>query len=232
MTTTVRKFGWGVRLVQHGCVLSEVLREPGPTHSVFDLLAASAVAFGSGPRFAMLGFAGGGMIAPLRKLGGEHVVEGVDLDAEGYGVYQDVVGSWGGEVEFTKNDAVDWLRGQRGRFDVIVEDLSVPQGKDVVKPSASWEVLPELMAKRVRKSGVVISNLLPTPGVSLPELERACHRVGNACVVELDRFHNRILIQGGELGTARQVGQSLRALLNQLGSRLGGEISVRSLDPR
>lgn len=229
MTTKVRKFGRGVRLVQHGCVLSEVLREPGPTHSVFDLLAASAVALAPGPRFAMLGFAGGGMIAPLRKLGGEHTVEAVDLDAAGYSVYQDVVGSWGGEVTFSNDDAVKWLRGQRGRFDVIVEDLSVPQGKDVVKPAVSWETLPPLMAKRVRKSGVVITNLLPTPGMSLAELERRCRGGGRACVVEMDRFHNRILLQGDDLGSARELGRRLRELLTLLGSRLAGEISVRAL---
>ncbi len=216
--------------MQHGCVLSEVLRAPGPTHSVFDVLAAATVLFSPGPRMAMLGFAGGGMMAPLRKLGGEQAVEAVDLDADGFGVYQEVVGAWGGELAFAEADAVTWLRRQGKRFDVIVEDLSVPIGKDVVKPGVSWDVLPGLMAKRVRAKGVIISNLLPTPGLSMKELERRCQILEPAVVVELDRFHNRILIQGAGLGSAREMGKSLRSGLAELRSRLADEITVRSLE--
>jgi len=232
VSTRVRKFRRGVRLLQHGCVLSEVLHAPGPTHSVFDLLAAAAMAFAPGSTLAMLGFAGGGMMAPLRKLGGVQAVEAVDLDGAGHGVYREVVGDWGGEVVFTKGDAVDWLRGQRRRFGAIVEDLSVPVGGDVVKPSVSWQVLPELMARRVRTSGVLISNLLPTPGITLLEMERLVHCWQSACVVELDRFQNRILLQGPALGSAREAGPRLREQLRALGSRLAEEISLRKLADR
>ena len=229
MSTRVRKFQRGVRLLQHGCVLSEVLHEPGPTHSVFDVLAASVVAFSPGPRVAMLGFAGGGMMAPLRKLGGDHAVEAVDLDPTGHGIYGEVVGDWGGHLNFVEGDAVSWLRGQRRCFDAIVEDLSVPVGKDVVKPSVSWEELPPLMVRRARSKGVVISNLLPTPGMTMLELEHCIHRLGPACVVELDRFHNRILLQGPAFESARETGRRLRGALNALGSRLADEISLRKL---
>jgi hypothetical protein len=231
MDTEVTAFDGGVWMEQHGCVLSKVLAQPGPTHSVFDVLAAAVVAFSPGLRVAMLGFAGGGMMAPLRKLGGDHAVEAVDLDPTGHGIYREVGGDWGGDLEFVEGDAVAWLRGQRRCFDAIVEDLSVPVGKDVVKPSVSWEELPPLMARRVRSKGVVISNLLPTPGMTMLELEHCIHRLGPACVVELDRFHNRILLQGAAFESARETGRQLRGALNALGSRLADEISLRKLAP-
>ena len=54
----------GARLVQNGSVLSEVLSQPGPTDSVFDVLA-SAMNLSTGTRAGILGFAGGGVIAPV-----------------------------------------------------------------------------------------------------------------------------------------------------------------------
>ena len=53
----------GARIVDDDVVLSEILAKPGPTHSLFDLLAAAVATLAPGPRFAMLGFAGGGIVA-------------------------------------------------------------------------------------------------------------------------------------------------------------------------
>ena len=70
----------GARLVQNGSVLSEVLAKPGATDSVFDVLAAAIQIFSPGDRVGILGFAGGGLIAPLRAMSGDHNLSGVDLD--------------------------------------------------------------------------------------------------------------------------------------------------------
>lgn len=229
MTTRVRKFSNGVRLLQHGCVLSEILREPGPTHSVFDVLSAALAEFSPGSRVGLLGFAGGGMLAPLRALGGEQAIEAVDLDPSGYQLYREVVGAWGGTVRFTEGEAARWLRSRRRRFDTLVEDLSVPVEGDVVKPAVSWEELPELMVRRLQAGGLIVSNLLPTPGIGFAEMECRVGRLAPACVVELDRFHNRILLQGRPVGSARETGRRLRGALRRLGSRLAEQVAVRSV---
>jgi hypothetical protein len=49
----------GARMIEGDVVLSEILARPGPTHSLFDLLAAAVTALSPGPRLAVLGFAGG-----------------------------------------------------------------------------------------------------------------------------------------------------------------------------
>jgi hypothetical protein len=91
------------------------------------------------------------------------VVHGVDLEEEGYRVFESVAREWGGEVAFERDDALAWMRRQRGHFDGIVEDLSVPQDGDVVKPEVSWSGLPPVIRRSVKRRGVVVSNLLPTP---------------------------------------------------------------------
>src|SRR5262249_25485667 len=62
-----------VRLVDGPDLVSHLRTTPGPTHGFFDLLAACAAAFAPGdlaraPRVLLLGFAAGGILAPLRAL--------------------------------------------------------------------------------------------------------------------------------------------------------------------
>ena len=228
MTTRIRRHRGGVRIEQHGWVLTELPYRPGPTHSIFDVLAVATHLYACGPRIAVLGFAGGGMVAPLRKLGGGQVVHGVDLEEEGYRVFESVAREWGGEVAFERDDALAWMRRQRGRFDGIVEDLSVPQDGEVVKPEVSWSGLPPVIRRSVKTRGVVVSNLLPTPGMRWGELIAAC-RVGSGVVVGFTNFYNRVLIQGEGVGSAREAGERIRGALRTLGSDLAGEIFVRSL---
>jgi len=209
-------------------VLCELPRSPGPTHSVWDVLACAVRLFAPGSRMALLGFAAGGMVGAMRAIGCEQEVEGVDLWVEGFEVFRKIAADWSGAVRFHPEDAVAWMRRQRPLFDVIVEDLSVPLEGDVVKPGASWIDLPPLMRKRVKKSGVVISNLLPTPGISWDDLI-AASRVGPGVVVEFESYYNRILIQGSGVGGARSCGYRLRKLMRLLGSDLTDDIRLRTL---
>lgn len=228
MRTRVTYHQGGVRFEQHGCILSELPSNPGCTQSVFDVLACAAVVFGKGSQLAMLGFAGGGMLAALRALGGEHSVHGVDLEAEGYEIFCKVAADWKGEVAFDCEDAAVWLQRQRRSFDVIVEDLSMPLDGDVVKPRVAWTVLPRLIQKKLKRSGLAVTNLLPTPGVTWENHIEAC-RVGPGVVVEFEYFFNRVLIQGRTVPNARRAGRELRAALRSLGSGLAEEMRVRSL---
>lgn len=214
--------------MQNGLVLCELPREPGPVHSVWDVMACAVRLFAPGSRMAMLGFAGGGMVASMRALGCEQEVHGVDCWSEGFDVFREVAASWSGAVSFAHEDAAEWLRRDRVPFDVIVEDLSVPLHDDVVKPSLSWMELPPLIRRRVKKGGVVINNLLPTPGISWTDQIEAC-RVGPGVVVSFESFYNRVLIQGDRVGDARSCGPRVRNLMRKLGSDLSGELKIRTL---
>lgn len=218
----------GIRFEQHGSVLSELPRQPGPTHSIFDVLAAAVHLFAPGPRLALLGFAAGGMIAPLRRFASEHVVSGVDLSDRGYQLFCEVASGWRGSVSFERADALAWIRSREQQFDAVVEDLSVSRANDIVKPAVCWGDLPAAIYSKLAPRGLSVVNLLPTPGITWNDLIASCS-VARGVLVQFEHFHNRILITGAMVGDARTAGRNLRATLRILGSETADSIEVRTL---
>lgn len=225
----------GLRLSQHGVVISELLTSPGPTHSVFDVLAASIAVLAPAGRVGVLGFAGGGMMAPLRALGVAAVIDSVDLDRSGYDLFQQHCPQWTAGVNWQQADAVAWLRQQPCNFDLLMDDLSVPQNDDVFKPAISWDVLPELMSARLLSGGVGVFNLLPAAGGTWKtDLARLLKSGGwsraQVRMIYLDEFENRILITGDKLPSPRKLGSQFRQALRRLGSRQADRIQVRTIE--
>ena len=219
----------GARLVEGDVVLSEIRSTPGPTHTLFDVLAACVAALAPGPRCAVLGFAGGGMIAPLRAMGFLHTVEAVDLDASGEGIFRELSGEWAGDVEVTQADAERWLRRRRGPFDLIVEDLSVPSAVGTVKPYETFDTLPALIARRLRPKGVVVTNLLPLPGTSWDAIiARIAMPHEKTLVVHLDEYENRLVLAGDDLPTAKKASTRVRAALRAIASNQAHKMSLRT----
>jgi spermidine synthase len=224
----------GLRLSQHGVVISELRTSPGPTHSVFDVLAASIAVLAPTGRIGVLGFAGGGMMAPLRALRVTAPIDSVDLDRAGYDLFQQHCPQWTAGVSWQRADAVAWLREQAPAFDLLMDDLSVPQDDDVFKPAISWDVLPKLMRARLRSGGFGVFNLLPAAGGTWKaDLARLLKSGGwtpaQARMIYLDEFENRILITGNKLPGPRELGSQLRQALRGLHSRQAGRIQVRAI---
>lgn len=220
----------GARMEQDGLILSEILARPGPTDTLFDVLAASVAALTRGPRALLLGFAGGGMIAPMRAMGIAHPIEAVDLSLEGEPVFRDLSAPWCGAVEVHEAEASAFLRASRRRYDVIVEDLSAMLPGGVTKPPVSLDVLPELMHARLAPRGVVVVNVLPVPGMPwtrlLPQLAAPYRQ---ARVIVLEEWENRVLLLGDELESAREISRILRRLLAGIDSAEADALSVRTL---
>ncbi|HAM70079.1 MAG TPA: hypothetical protein DCM86_00355 [Verrucomicrobiales bacterium] len=222
----------GLRLSQHGVVISELRTIAGPTHSLFDLLAALIHTLAPTGRVGILGFAGGGMVAPLRALGVDRQIASVDLDREAYELFRRECPAWVGQVAWSEGDAADWLERQRRPFDLIVEDLSIPQDGDVFKPSICWEGLPRLIASRLAPHGVAVFNLLkPAHGRWNPEFAALVARFSKAHLLGLEEFENRIVVAGSRLPSARALGGALRRGLRGIRSRQAGRLRVQRLDP-
>jgi len=219
----------GVRLVEGDVILSEVLARPGATHTLFDVLAACVAALAPGPHVGLLGFAAGGMVAPLRAMGFEAPLEAVDLDPEGVRIFDDLSREWAGHVHVARMDAVEWLRVQ-APFDLIVEDLSVPSPAGTIKPYVSSDPLPGLVRDRLRSGGVAVTNLLPLPGTPWPSLlARVAHPHGRAAVLELDEYENRFVLAGAGLPDTPDASRRIRAALAAIGSDQARKIRLRTL---
>ncbi len=218
----------GLRLSQHGVVISDLRTSPGPTQSVFDVLAATIAVLVLRGRTGVLGFAGGGMMAPLRGLGVTGAIDSVDLDRAGYDLFRQHCPEWAAGVNWQQADAIAWLRAQPRSFGLLLDDLSVPHDGDVFKPAICWNVLPKLMRSRLRPGGFGVFNLLPAPGRNWKsDLAGIVELFPTARVIHLEDFENRIVIAGATLPTARELGLQLRQTLHRLRSRQAGRIQVR-----
>lgn len=223
----------GLRLSQHGVVISEMRLRPGPTHSLFDVLASLVVILGPQGRVGLLGFAGGGMMAPLRALGWNLPLDAVDLDGDAFQLFKRHCHSWSGTLHWHHREASEWLRAQPQRsFDLIVEDLSMPEGGDVFKPAVCWEMLPELIRQRLKPDGVAVFNLIkPRNGRWNPGMHRIAREFPCHLSIRLQEYENLIVIAADNLPPARELGLHLRRRLQELGSRQAARIQVASADP-
>jgi len=220
----------GARMEEGGLILSEILGFPGATDSLFDVLAAAVAALAPGPRLAMLGFAGGGVVAPLRAMGFGHPIRAVDLSLEGEAVFRSLSTPWCGDVRVDEAEASAWLQRQRAPYDTILEDLSAPVAGEITKPPVSLDVLPALMRRRLCPGGLVVTNVLPVPGQPwtrlLPHLA-APH--GRAAVLTLEVWENRVLLASDALPTPREIGRRMRHVLRAIGSDEAEAFTVRGL---
>lgn len=220
----------GARLVDGECVISEMRAQPGPTHCLFDALAATVPALAAGPRVLMLGFAGGGVMAPLRAAGWNHPVEAVDLDLDGERIFRNMSREWSGSTEVHQADALRWLQDHPDRrFDLVMEDLSVRDADLITKPPVSYGPLPGEILRHLAPHGIAVINALPVRGKSWRNLlAELAAPYGEVVMVVFEQWENRLLIAGPRLWDARTVSRRLRAVLDRIGSRQRKRMSVRA----
>ncbi len=220
----------GARILHAGHVVSEIVGRAGPTHSLFDLMAACADALARGPRLLLLGFGGGSIIAPLRGLGWNTPVDAIDLCAKSARAFRRLAGAWAGPVRVRIAEASAWLRRSRQRYDVIIEDLSIPVPGDLVMPEICFDPLPELIAGHLQPTGVLIANVFspgrPGWGAALRSLALARHE---ARVVEPFDFDHRLLVCKRRMPPAHQLGRAVAGRLAALGSRQARRFRVSAL---
>lgn len=220
---------YGARVMQGNTFLSKILSRPGPLHDLYDVMAVAVARLAPGPGIALLGFAGGGLIGPLRAAGCRAPIEAVDLSRAGEPIFRRLSADWCGSVRLSSMDAVEWLRRGNRRFDMIIEDLTVNSPAGPTKPAASIDPLPRLIRGRLARRGIALINVLPVPGFPIRELlNRIAEPFPDIREIEFTEFENCLLICGANLSPAREIGRLLRKSLVEVGSRMPGRFSVRT----
>jgi spermidine synthase len=157
-------------------------------------------------RVLVLGLAAGSVAHALRVLDPDAEITGVELDAEVVRAARRHFGLGRLEVEVVVGDALEFLRRDRRRFDLIVEDLFVGPSRSVRKPE--WLVGEgyRLIRRRLRPGGFVVSNTIH----ETPRIVRAMRPFGGR-VVSMDvRGHwNRVVLCGRDVPAPRALRRAL-----------------------
>jgi spermidine synthase len=127
------------------------------------------------------------------------------------------------DIEIVVGDALEYLRRERRRFDLIVEDLFVGPSRSLRKPD--W-VLGEgyrLIRRRLRPGGYVVANTIH----ETPAIVRAMRPFGRRVVcLDVRDYWNTVVVCGRDLPPPRTLRSALAARPET--SRLLGRVALRS----
>jgi len=147
-------------------------------------------------RVLLLGLGAGSVGRALRALDPEAEIVGVERDREVLRLARLHFGLGRLGIELVIDDALQYLRRERRRFDLIVEDLFVGPSRSVRKPYWLLDEGYRLIRRRLRPGGYVVSNTIH----ETPAIVRAMRPFGGR-IVSLDvRGHwNRVTVCGRDL---------------------------------
>jgi spermidine synthase len=174
-------------------------------------------------RVLLLGLAAGSVARAIRALDGQVEIVGVERDREVLRLARRHFGLGRLRVEVVTGDALEYLRMERRRFDLIVEDLFVGPSRSVRKPDWLLGEGYRLIRRRLRPGGFVVSNTIH----ETPAVVRAMRPIGGRVVsLGVRRHWNRIALCGRTLPAARALRRALATRSETAG--VLGRLSVRS----
>jgi len=174
-------------------------------------------------RVLLLGLAAGSVAQAVRTLDPEAEIVGVERDREVLRLARRHFGLDRLRVELVVGDALEHLRHDDRRFDLIVEDLFVGPSRSVRKPEWLLGEGYRLIRRRLRPGGYVVSNTIH----EMPAIVRAMRAFGGR-IVSLDvRGHwNRVTVCGRDLPSPRALREALGAAPET--SRILRRLALRS----
>jgi len=201
---------------------------------VWDMLAAAPLLGArEEPRSVlMLGLAGGTSLRTLRHLLPSCRFAAVDIDGEIVRLARrhmalDAIG-----VEVVIGDAYAWLRRNRRKFDVVVDDIYLAGRTDVFRPQNMDGRLLQDFRRCMAPGGVLAVNLVTGPGHRAMQsaVRRALrHNFPEVCSVTSPQALNEVLVAGETVATARRL-RKWTASFAEVGDRMyWRKIAVRRL---
>lgn len=157
-------------------------------------------------RVLLLGLAAGSVGRAVRALDPGAEIVGVELDREVLRLARLHFGLGRLRIEVVVGDALEYLRRERRRFDLIVEDLFVGPSRSVHKPSWLLGEGYRLIRRRLRPGGYVVSNTIH----EMPAIVRAMRPLGGRIVsLDVHGHWNRIVVAGRRVRRPRELRQEL-----------------------
>jgi spermidine synthase len=153
-------------------------------------------------RLLILGLGGGSAAHWLRELAPGADIVGVERDADVVAAARGDFGMDRLRVKVVLGDALAFLRRERRRFDLIIEDVFVGPSRSIRKPPWLPEPGLELALRRLARGGLLACNTIHEG----PSLSRALRRRGPVLEVAVAGYWNRVYVAGarGEAGELRR----------------------------
>jgi spermidine synthase len=180
------------------------------TDSVWDALAAPLLWLPPPKRRSVLilGLGGGSAARLVRTLAPRARIVGVERSAEVIRAARRWFDLDALDVEVVRQNARHYLVQSRRQFDLVIEDLFVGSARTLRKPEWLLEEGLPLVARRLRRGGLVVSNTLDETG---PVAQRLRELAPALLRIDVDGFDNRVLVAGPRGLTGRALRSAVGA---------------------
>ena len=215
----VRRTSRGLELRLDGTLASSHPTGGAGTGPVWDALALPVLALPPERRRSalILGLGGGSVARVLRALAPWVRIVGVEIDPAVVSAARAHLSLDAAGVEVVIADALSALRGERRKFDLIVEDVFIGATRDVRKPAGFPEPVLALARRRLAPGGLLVCNTIHE-GLAVATALRA--HATDLLSIDVRGHWNRILVAGPRLdaGTLRRAAALEPALAASLPS--------------
>ncbi|MGE0452530.1 MAG: spermidine synthase [Vicinamibacteria bacterium] len=189
----VRRTPAGLELRVGGTHASQLRAGQLSAGPVWDALGAALLALPAGRRrrLGILGLGGGTVAGLYRALAPRARIIGVEMDPAVVRAARRHFGLDALDLEIVVRDAISFLRRERRRFDLLVEDCFVGPTRTIHKPEGFPEPVLRLAARRLSPGGLLVANTIHEPA----QYRRALRRLlPELLEISVAGFWNRILI--------------------------------------
>lgn len=197
------------------------------------ITAACLLRAGGPPRTAlMLGLGGGTVARQLGAVSPETRVTAVELDEAVVAMAREHMGLDGLGVDVVIGDAYEFVARDRGRFDVVIDDLYVTGSEDVWRPRPPDGALLGQYRRLLAPGGLVVVNLITGRGhrqVQSMVRKAMAEAFEDVRSVRPPQGLNEVLVGGDRVLAGRTLGDFAERLREGEDQRLWGRIRVHRI---
>jgi len=204
------------------------------TGLAWDLLAAAAMLRPAGKpaSILMLGVAGGTALRTLRHLLPEVSLTGIDLDAELIALAEKEMHLDGTGAEIVIADAYAWMKEDKRRFDVILDDLYLAGDEDVFRADTCDADWLGILRGSLAPGGILALNLVTGPGHRAKQSATRKNLAARfPCVRSLstEESLNEILVAGDGVAPGSRLGEFTESFADWRDRMFWKRIKVRKV---
>lgn len=204
------------------------------TGLAWDLIAAGALLHPSGKpsSILMLGVAGGTALRTLRHLLPDAALTGIDLDGELITLARKemALGETGAEIVI--EDAYAWMKNNKRKYDVIIDDLYLAGADDVFRADECDGDWLSLTKQSLAPGGILAINLVTGSGHRIKQSEtrkRVCERFPSVRSLRTEESMNEILVAGENFAAGSALQSYLESFTDWRDRMFWNRIKVRKL---